>query len=65
MKDSYDAVFIPIQRKQPYLRKLPKYVQYPNGGPLIGPPAHRANPVIGPGKGLHQVSAIKRELWEI
>ncbi len=36
-----------------------------SGGLVIGPPAHRANPVIGPGKGLHQVSAIKGELWEI
>jgi hypothetical protein len=33
-----------------------------SAGPVIGPPAHRANPVIGPSKGLHQVSAITREL---
>ena len=33
-----------------------------SAGPVIGPPAHTANPVIGPSKGLHQVSAITREL---
>ncbi len=32
--------------------------------PVIGQPAHRANPVIGPSKGLHQVSAITGELRE-
>ena len=35
-----------------------------SAGPVIGLPAHRANPVIGPSKGLHQVSAITRELRE-
>jgi hypothetical protein len=35
-----------------------------SAGPVIGPTAHRANPVIGPSKGLHQVSAITRELRE-
>ena len=35
-----------------------------SAGPVIGPPAYRANSVIGPSKGLHQVSAIMRELRE-
>ena len=35
-----------------------------SAGPVIGLPAHRANPVIGLSKGLHQVSAITRELRE-
>ena len=38
--------------------------KYYSAGPVIGPPAHRANPVIGPSKGLHQVSAITGELRE-
>jgi hypothetical protein len=35
-----------------------------SAGPVIEPPAYWANPVIGPSKGLHQVSAITRELRE-
>ena len=35
-----------------------------SAGLVIGPPAHRANPVMGPSKGLHHFSAITRELRE-
>ena len=47
------------------LRRLGRIIQiYYSAGLVIGPPAHKANPVIGPPKGLQQVSAITRELSE-
>ena len=46
-----------------YMQMLHRVVYY-SAGPVIGLPANRANPVLGPSKGLHQVSAITRELRE-
>ena len=48
------------QQRQKFGVQLTVY----SGVPVIGPNLHRANQVIGPSKGLHQISAITRELRE-